>query len=276
MKKLKIQLFLLLVPVLMLSGQDSIMMSKKGIPILPQAGDWAIGIDARPFTQIFNSDSDIGYEFMNDNTLIGKKFITANMAHRFKLRLAFYSLSDDEYVMQDGQVVPDPLITVTDTRLNNYTYITVGYGIEKRSGYGRLQALYGGEFLVGYDQMSTSYTYGNGFSVDNPSPTTYNFGGNIYETGKRVVYNEPGYTLEFALRAFLGIEYFIAPKIAVGGEFGWGIAYDYQKEGKEKVESYDGANNVVKDEIHKTGGSKDLGFDNDNFGGLIYLIFHFK
>ncbi len=55
--------------------QETILTSKKGIPILPQKGDWAIGIDAQPFTEIFNSNSNMQWDFISDDTLIGKKFI---------------------------------------------------------------------------------------------------------------------------------------------------------------------------------------------------------
>ncbi|MCB0806801.1 MAG: hypothetical protein KDC05_13465 [Bacteroidales bacterium] len=275
-KTIFVLICLLVVPGFIALSQDNeILKSKKGIPILPQAGDWAIGIDARPFTQLFNYDSDMNFDFPTGYTLIGKKFITDKMAHRFKARLSFYSQTNDEFVIEDEQLVPDPLITVTDTRVINSNVIDLGYGIEKRTGYGRLQALYGGEVMVGYSQTSVSYSYGNSFSATNPLPTSHNFGSNIPEYGKRVVYQEPGYDLSFGLRAFIGIEYFVAPKICLGGEFGFGPEYSISHETKTKIEYYDPEKNAVKEDIEKNGGSKYFMLDNDNFNGVIYLMFHF-
>jgi hypothetical protein len=276
MKKIILSVIVLSVLLSCVNAQDTLLTSKRGKPILPAAGDWAIGIDATPFFQIFNSSSDVGFNFIRDNIIIGKKFIKHNLAHRAKIRLAFTSFSDDEYVIQDEQIVPDPTITVTDTKLTNFTNITVGYGLEKRTGYGRLQILYGAEILIAYESYDVSYTYGNSFSMSNPDPTSHNFGQNIPEPGKRVTFYEQGFTLTGALRAFLGVEYFFAPKISIGGEFGWGVAYTNAGDGKQKVQSWDAINNDVKYETFKTGGDSGVSFDNDNFGGAIYLMFHFK
>ncbi len=276
MKKILLSVIILTAMFLGVNAQDTLLTSKKGIPILPNAGDWAIGIDARPFTHIFNSNSDMRYDFVYGNTLIGKKFIKHNLAHRAKIRLAFDSFKDEEYSIQDGQILPDPTITVLDTRHSNFTNITVGYGMEKRTGYGRLQALYGAEILFTYESFDESYSYGNEFSMSNPSPTSYNFGSNIPYPGQRVSFHEQGFTMTTAIRAFLGIEYFFIPKISVGGEFGWGIAYTNSADGKNKVESWDGENNAVKSEIHKSGGYSRIHFDNDNFGGAIFFLFHFN
>jgi len=257
-------------------AQDTLLTSKKGIPILPNAGDWAIGIDATPFFQIFNSYSDIGFNFIKDNVIIGKKFIKYNLAHRGKIRLAFNSNTAEQYTIQDGQIVPDPTITVTDKQLTNMTNITIGYGLERRTGYGRLQVIYGAEILFSYQSFSESYEYGNSFSMSNPNPTSYNFGQNILNPGERVTYYEQGLTFSGALRAFIGIEYFFAPKISIGGEFGWGPSYVNAGDGTQDVQSWDAASNDVKYDTYKTGGFSGIRFDNDNFDGAIYLLFHFK
>jgi len=55
--------------------------SKKGEPILPEAGDWAIGIDATPFLnyagQLLSTSGSSAptWNFLNgNNTIIGKMF----------------------------------------------------------------------------------------------------------------------------------------------------------------------------------------------------------
>jgi hypothetical protein len=269
-----------LIAILCISGiaisQDSTLVNKKGIPILPVAGDWAIGIDATPFTKIFNDFSDVGFNFISDNTFMGKKFINNDLAHRVKLRIGFMSDIDDRYIIQDGQTIPEPSITVTDTRTINRTNISIGYGLERRSGYGRVQAVYGAEVFFTYESYSESYSYGNAFSMTNPNPSTTNFGNNIPAFAKRSAYIEEGNAFGAAIRAFVGVEYFIAAKMSIGGEFGWGIAYMNQAEGSNKVQSWDASTNNVNDEIFKTGGDKYFGFDNTNFGGAIFFMFFFN
>lgn len=276
MKKIYLVIVLFSLISAMAYTQDSVLTNKRGVPILPQAGDWSIGIDARPFFEIFKYDSDVNFNFITDQTIIFKRYCTNKRAHRGMLRVGFDSYQDDEYVIMDGQVVPDPTVTVTDERTYNNTIVSLGYGMEWRLGYGRLQAFYGPQLILSYESESESYVYGNSFSMTNPNPTTYNFGSNIPEEGKRVTYCEQGFNYSAFLRGFVGVEYFIAPKISVGGEFGWGVSFTSESEGKENVQSWDPSNGAVKDEIYKTGGSTYFGFDTDNFGGAIYFLFHFK
>ncbi|MEZ5082930.1 MAG: hypothetical protein R2750_05720 [Bacteroidales bacterium] len=256
--------------------QDTLLVNKKGIPILPAKGDWALGIDARPFTNIFNNESNVGFNFIRDNALIGKKFIDDNLAHRAKLRIGFYSNSDDRYIMEDGQIIPEPSITVTDTRTINSTNVSIGYGLERRSGYGRVQAVYGAELSFLYHAYSESFKYGNPYSMENPDPSTTNFGSNIPAEGKRVTYMEDGSAFGVALQAFIGVEFFIAAKMSIGGEFGWGISYVNEGEGNTKISSWNAEDNTVRDEIYKTGGENYFDIDNTNFGGAIFFMFYFN
>jgi len=257
-------------------SQDSLLLSKKGIPILPQTNDWAIGIDAVPFTNIFNQYSSMQFDFVHGTTLMGKKFINPTTAHRVKLRLNFTSYQEDNFIIEDGQEIPDPLVTVTDSRIMNFTNITIGYGLEKRMGYGRLQALYGGEVLYGLGTHTRSYTYGNDFSMTNPNPSTTNFGNNIPGIGRRVNFMEDGIEHYIGLRAFLGVEYFILPKVSVGGEFGWGFGYTFEGVGKQVVQYWDPSENAAAEDVDESAGNRSYNIDNDNFHGAIFFMFHFQ
>jgi len=207
MKKIYILSFLLFL-VVGLFSQDTILKSKRGIPILPQKGDWALGVDARPFTNVFNQNSFMQFDYINGITLMGKKFKNVNTAHRIKLRLGFDALIEDGFVVEDGQIVPDPFVTVKDTRTENTTNVLLGYGLEKRMGYGRLQALYGAELAYAFTSHSESYVYGNDFSMTNPSPSTTNFGTNIPWPGERVIFMEDG------IRHFIRFKHFPGLRIS--------------------------------------------------------------
>ena len=78
--------------------------------------------------------------------------------------------------------------------------------------------------------MSTNYTYGNTFGTGNIAPTSstwFSWGGVAGENaeGERVVSQQGGNYNGVGLRGFIGVEYYIAPKICFGTEFGWGLMY---------------------------------------------------
>lgn len=257
---------------------ESILTSKKGIPILPQAGDWAFGIDARPFTEFFNANSSVGFDFINSNyTFFVKKFVSSNTAYRARVRIGYHNLNDEYYTIQDGQIIPDPTVTVTDVRTTNTMNVTLGFGIEKRKGYGRLQGIYGAEVMVLFGSHNESYTYGNAFSMTNPNPTSHDFGSNIPPIlDGRYTYWEDGFSMGAGIRGFIGAEYFFAPKWSVGGELGWGPSFYYIGDGKDKIQSWDPQTNSVKTEVLKNAGETRWGFDSDNLSGAIYFMFHFN
>jgi len=107
--------------------------------------------------------------------------------------------------------------------------------------------------------------YGNDLSVDNP----------IF----RVAETKVGSTFGLGLRGFIGAEYFILPKISIGAEFGWGLAYFRTGEGEATIDSWDGT--AVVSTTANTGKSSSFGLDTDNlnsvFGpaGTIRLGLHF-
>ncbi len=81
------------------------------------------------------------------------------------------------------------------------------------------------------------------------------------------------------LRGFIGAEYFIFPKIAIGGEFGWGLALRTVGKSTTKYETWN--NNLVTTTTTPSGGSTYFSVDSENlssiFGpaGTIRLTLHF-
>src|ERR1051325_10326715 len=105
MKKIFITV-VLLTAIISVKAQD-MMMSKKGTPILPEAGDWSIGISATDFidwafdkahimtnSQQFLSSSAVKPQ--KDMTLVGLYMKDANTAYRGRVRIGFTSHTDTE------------------------------------------------------------------------------------------------------------------------------------------------------------------------------------
>lgn len=247
--------------------------SEKGEPFLPESGDIAIGIDARPFTKIFNDVSNVNYSFLNNNAIYGKYFLDDQLAIRANLRANYTQTENTELIIQDGQEIPDPNIQVEDVETDKTTNIVVGAGIEKRKGNTRVQGFFGGELQFMMTKNLTEYEYGNDFSLINQNPSTTNFGTNIPAAGQRFTEIEAGNTYGMGIRAFVGVEYFIAPKLSVGGEFGWGFAYNFAGDGKNTLKYWE--NEGVKTVKIENAGGKAYDLDTDNFNGAVYFMFHF-
>jgi len=259
--------------------------SKKGFPILPAAGDYAIGIDATPMLDFvgnvvkINSGaafaSPAAFNFINGQTIVGKYFVDASTAYRAKVRIGMGSITNKEYTIKDGQA--DPFTTVEDKEKLSGTNIVLGAGLEKRRGAGRLQGFYGAEAQINLASNKAKYTYGNDFSTTNTAPSIEDFGSNDLGGGQRVTEVKGGGTFGLGVRGFVGVEYFLAPKVSLGGEFGWGLGFASTSDTEVTTERWDGATSAVKTEITINGGGGTFGLDTDNNvpAGCIYLMFHF-
>ncbi len=248
--------------------------SKKGEPILPEQGDWGIGVDATPFLNYagnFFGKSNNNYaptfNFLTSNqTIVGKYFKDATTAYRAAVRLGFGSQKNSNFVNDDFNTSPDPRF-VEDTRTLSYNGIGLSGGLEMRKGKTRLQGYYGGELGIFFGGSKEKYTYGNAFSSTNINPTSTTSWTTPPSSGSvsfRSTEVKNGSTLAFGLRGFIGVEYFVLPKISIGGEFGWGISLNSTGEGQVTTEYWDGVSNSLKTTTTKTGKASTFALDTDN------------
>ena len=269
--------------------------SKKDEPILPEAGDWALSIDAAPVLNYFggflSNAGAVSPAWGYPGTplaITGKYFKDDKTAYRAMVRLGFGSTTTNAYSEQDGQTTPDPSVTVKDSWKASYHNIILGAGIEMRKGKTRLQGYYGGMFMIGFGGSDNKYTYGNSFSKTNLLPTRKDFGndnlGNDNYSAVGPTYNtqdKAGSTMMIGLRGFIGAEYFLFPKISIGAEFGWGLFFSHRGDGSTTKEYWDGVNNALKTQTIKNAGTSTFGFDTDVNGqqvmptGTLNLTMHF-
>lgn len=256
--------------------------SKRGLPILPESGDWCVGIDATPFfsylgnffgkggattvttgtvqTASFYTNQAPGWNFIANNfTISGKKFISPNTAYRAALRIGFNNVTKKTQV-NDRSITTAPVYPAVPFRVENswkqsYTNIGLSFGIEKRRGRTRLQGFYGLEGGIGISSGSNTFKYGNALSTSSKNPvsvdvnndnfavasssgtTSVNITKDTYSNDARILKQSSGLGFEIGARAFIGAEFFIAPKVAVAGEFGWGIGYGASGKAKYSLES---------------------------------------
>jgi hypothetical protein len=268
------------------------LLSKKGEPILPESGDWAIGIDAAPILNwaggLFSSGSEnVSNDFLSNNlSITGKYFVAADMAYRGKVRLGFGSKKLTNLVTQSDLDGPNPDVVVEDSWKQGNTNIYLSGGIEKRKGKTRLQGFYGGELGIGFSGQKNTFEYGNAISADFNFPDRTSWGDdgefslNDLGGGAWLTESKRGSTISFGLRGFVGAEYFFVPKVSLGFEYGWGLAFSKSGKGEETYEYFGFANPDsttpgLTSKTRETGTSSSFGFDTDNSGGSISLNFHF-
>ncbi len=249
--------------------------SKRGVYILPEAGDIALGFNASPFLRYAgnlmngNTGNSLNYSFPHSNAIVGKYFLTDKTAVRGELRFGYNRDKDQNFVSQNG-TDPADKVMVTDAKTLKRTEIHLGGGYEMRRGHGRVQGYYGVMAEFQYDRTNINYDYGNDIDAVYNQPASTDFGNNLspFRTTKVSDLQK----LSFGVRGFIGVEYFFAPKISLGAEFGWGPKTNVYTDGSETREFWDG----TKVKTETTDVARDSEFTLDTYTrGQIVLLFHF-
>ncbi len=190
--------------------------SKNGTPILPETNDWSIGFDATPVLNYFgnmfnntaNNSVNMNYPSNNGMTLVGKMVKDENIAYRGKVAINFGSHSTTFSSATPGF---DSLTSPSEIETSSMN-ITLGAGIQKWRGKGRLKGYYGAEAMIGFGNATdTTYTYLKSLS------STSGIG------AFQVSEYAGGSIFGFGVNGFIGVEYFFAPKMSFSAEYTWGI-----------------------------------------------------
>jgi len=171
--------------------------------------------------------------------------------------------------------------------------ITLGAGIQKSRGKGRLHGIYGAEAMISFDGAEkTTYEYGNAFILDTTAAANQGTA-NVYDPNvlsgesyknSRNTEVKTASSFSFGVDAFIGVEYFFAPKMSFSAEYNWGITISSSGEGETTTETTSqpnlAANNstwVVTSTTTKTGGNSDFNIGNGNINSSSTgnIVFHF-
>jgi len=263
------------------------LVSKHGVPILPQAGDFAIGVDALPYINFFGRffSSTNGLQLGADNTLYGKYYLDNNTAIRAEFYTSHVNSTDRNYVYDDAAMLlnPNSLAQVGDLLETKEHEYGIGVGLQKYRGYGRLRGTYGGQISYYRSTTTADYTWGNQMNGLNsaPSSTNWNNFRNTYNPASRMVKGTMGAINSFAVTALAGVEYFFLPKICIGGEVG--LSFVYSKQGQsnftyEEVQDISGTPTRLEIDRAVSPGDSELSVQTWQYGaptGRIYVLFHF-
>ncbi len=158
----------------------------------------------------------------------------------------------------------------------------------------RLQGIYGVEGNVYVMSVTDNFTYGNALNVSNTSPVTVDsradamsspfFGSanNIDSIppiqgvigSARVISRKNGLAFSVGARVFIGAEYFLLPKMSIGGEFGYAIGFITSGRSETELESI-GQSNIpgsggidTKRTTYDGGKDSYFGLDTDNANSM--------
>ena len=273
-------------------------LTKKGFKILPEAGDIALGVDAAPFLNYAGN-------FLNGATtntaptfgsqgfgIYGKYFLDNDVAVRARLnvhtgRTVYKQTVADDYKTALPEYAGQSPTTV-DVMTAGSTAVSLAVGYEMRRGYRRLQGFYGAEFACSFSTSNDAYEWGNPLSEGNQAPTWHNFSTNATSTaGTRTTLVNNGKTFGVGVNGFVGVEYFVASKISVGGQLLLGITGSNTGQTETTTESWDtGTASVIERTVRSRNASTSTAPDHPsvpsgNFAfrtvntGAIFVMFHF-
>ena len=204
------------------------MTSKNGHTILPEAGDWSIQMNAQPLldmamnaVNIMNDSGNNGSHpsYVNgfSQVIVGKYFNSDDFATRYKIALNSESSTDKHY--NDDPTTDDVDNALLYKDKDSEWELKLGYGHEHRRGHNRLQGIYGyeGMLILGTGGKNTSRDYEFAYS---------DMAGLAIEGDEFFNSSKNGMKIGLEARAFIGVEYFFAPKMSVGAEFGWGFEFE--------------------------------------------------
>lgn len=267
---------------------------------LPEAGDVTIGINAVPFLNYLGNmfgktqnnsinPAEIGgvpaVPGLNNPTMsiFGKYFLTDQTALRLNVGVGINSTTQSNYVQDDAAVAEDPLSVdkVEDSYKYRNSGMSVAVGYEWRRGGKRLQGFWGGQAILAYSNSKHFFGYGNAITEINQNPTSINWtsapslsdniGGN-----SRLLMQSDGRSWTYGVGGFVGVEYYIAPKISIGCEMSLNLLWTTGSKKYQKSERFNPDFNRVEENTRWTGKS-DSGFrfGTENIGTSLFVAFSF-
>lgn len=252
--------------------------NKNGHKILPAAGDYCLSMDGAPIINfglnainIMNNTGQTAQHpgFVLPNTIVGKYYINDTLAYRGTISIVSESSSTVDYFddPNDSSTNPAELSNKTTSKSCD---VVLSAGLEYRRGHNRLQGYYGAEALIGFSNSKMNYAYG----MDAADDLQWN-------GSSRVISSSAGASISLGARGFVGAEYFFAPKISLGAEFGWGLGIVMSGRGSTTSEVNDN-DNIIEETVKNANSVSGFGFGVDTgaseltgAGALLKLNLHF-
>ncbi|MCL2329369.1 MAG: hypothetical protein FWC39_12765 [Bacteroidetes bacterium] len=259
---------------------------------MPAEGDLSLGIGfapgfgGNPILNNIYSQTPIEMNFLPQFSLLGKYQIGETTALRANIGFIGSSTNRKFYVQDDKAAMLNPLQVypaaekVVDVRNQKTNGASIAIGVEKQRAYRNVRGFAGASALYACGKQVNSYTYGNAITEVNLDPTTSGFMPQVnpagYLSAARAMKIFNGNAHAVGLVGHVGVEWFFAPKVSLGGEMNISFLYQWNPQINA---TYEGWNPVSKqvEEYTQTMTPKSHGFyyGTDNLGSNFFLSFYF-
>ena len=292
----------LALPVFASNKNDSTRMVKDYSQILPQAGDWSLGFTLNPFVNfvgnMFNNTTNqlidnqrIGggvIQYGNDPaypliSIMGRYMFTDHFGIRANIGLLMCYRDSSKYVFDDYSVAMEDLVPsmVKDRATSNTFGGSFNVAAEYRLGKKAVQGVFSGGLMYSLSKSTCDFTYGNAITDINQNPTSAfhhtiigedRLGMNSY----RVLRESTACTHTIGLVCSAGVEWFVAPKVALGAEVNLALLYQLTPEIQQQIEGYVPFVDEVKTTTIIIGESyQGIVFGTQNIGANLFMNFYF-
>lgn len=268
---------------------------------LPEEGDWALGIDVVPILKYignaFNgTDGSNGLDHVGGTpftsghfgnqglmptvSIMGKYMLTDEWAVRANVGLMISSANDKAYSPDDKALLTNPFseAKVVDGARYDRNGMSMLLGAEYRKGARRIQGVFGAGLLFAFQNSKETYSWGNALTEINQSPTSHAFANmpNLPTGYRALKQNGAGSDFYLGLTGSAGIEWFVAPKIALGAEVNLSLYYIFGTQTYVESEGYNATLGKVETRTDLYApGSNGIYFGTESLGGSLYMTFYF-
>jgi hypothetical protein len=233
--------------------------SKRGEYMLPEKGDWALEFGAGSIFKYLgnafngnlnNNAPEVDYSNNYNGLFVGKYFNTDKSAYRVVFNFASVgrgtkistTSADNTVVIVPGAPAPNSVLTTsnqTETK-NSNTEFAIGVGKEWRRGKTRLQGFYGADVLLLFSGSSSSSNSNTENLTNVVTPA---------QTIKSIVLTDSntkgGSGFGIGAQGFIGAEYFLFPKMAIGAQYTYGVRYISTGEGNTTIVTTNSTDNSL-------------------------------
>lgn len=220
---MKKSLFLLFASFSFIAANSQNLTSKKGEAYLPEKGDWAISVNADGIFNwvgnLANGNTSNGAPSVTNSvplSFVGKKFTSDKEALRI---LASVNIGNSTTSTETGSGATLNTNKVSTTGFG----LTAGVGKEWRRGKTRLQGYYGADVYLSVNSSSTKTT------------------NSLTGVGSKEVKVSSGLGFGLGGNGFIGAEYFLFPKMAIGAQYEAGLNISLSGGGKTTTTPWTGS-----------------------------------
>ena len=205
---------------------------------------------------------------------MGKYMLSDKWGLRANLGFMFRNNSYKSYVTDDeakflNSLDESKVVDVESIAKHGMSFM---FGTEYRKGSKRVQGVFSAGVLMGFNSQKTSYKYGNKLTSINQTPSTAFPSAGAYRT----ISKESKSNFLYGITAGAGVEWFVAPKIALGAEVNVSLYHIVGSQEATVSEGYNAATQKVETRYDlNSPGNNQFRFGTENVGGSLYMAFYF-